>query len=454
MKSFYDLLTSYEGSSALLELDGKSYGKEELIEKVGFFREQLLNLYGDWEKRLVYLDMKERINFIFLFFALSSLGVSIVLLPVEVDSRDFLGGENLFITDNKEDESTIFVTTEGELRAKEVDFSALKTDDNDNSLYLYTSGSTGRARMIPKGVHHLLVELEELKSFLAVEKGELFYFTSPLYHIYGLLFGLLLPIYAGATTIIDYHFTPESVCDFVESREVEHFISIPSYYNFFKKIDKINVFKKCRCLVSSSAPLPVELSRSFLQEDVKIREIYGSTETGGIAHRVGAIDLNWQTFSYVNIIKKRADYESRELFIESPAISIDYSDIDGYNTGDIVIFNSAGNFQLTGRNKSFIKVGGKRVNLNFVLVKYKSYLKEVTGKIIDDHLLYIGEKNGRIFLISEESFPGTSLEVKTSMKRYLPGYAVPKLLLHMKIPRNSMGKINRKEIDNLLSNLI
>lgn len=448
MRRFYELLLNFDDKIPLFEEEGKSYYKADVLKKVELYRARLLEINCAWQGKQVYFDMKDRKSFIFLFFALSSLEAGIVLIPVEIANSEFIGEDVIYLTDNKPGPKAIYLDNEGQLNCNGIDFARVGSDESYSSLYLYTSGSTGKAKMVPKGFSHLLVELEELKGLFGVKRGEVFYYTSPLYHIYGFLFGLLLPLYCHARVILDYHFTPESVCDFVAKEPVDFFISIPSYYLFFKKIEKVALFRKCRHLISSSAPLPAAVSESFYQDGVSIREIYGSTETGGIAHRVSAVDANWQTFSYVKVVSK-----DLELSISSPAISVDYPVDTGYSTGDVVTFNDEGRFQLTGRNMSFVKIGGKRVNLNYVQVKYRSYLESLTGRAVDENSFFVGENGGKIFLISEEPFPGTSLEVKNSLKEYLPGYAIPKVLIHMQIPRNRMGKINRREIDKLLNNI-
>jgi acyl-coenzyme A synthetase/AMP-(fatty) acid ligase len=40
------------------------------------------------------------------------------------------------------------------------------------------------------------------------------------------------------------------------------------------------------------------------------------------------------------------------------------------------------------------------------------------------------------------------------LRKILPGYAVPKKILQTKIPRNTMGKINKVAIEALINNAV
>jgi acyl-coenzyme A synthetase/AMP-(fatty) acid ligase len=139
-----------------------------------------------------------------------------------------------------------------------------------------------------------------------------------------------------------------------------------------------------------------------------------------------------------------------EFKITSPAISVSYDVISGFNTGDIVNLYPKGKFRLLGRNTRFVKISGKRVDLNFVLEKIFEYLKTETSGNIKEEQLYIGEKNEKIFCIFELKFPKPSKNMKDDLKKILPGYSIPRLFISAPIPRNSMGKINKVKIEEMV----
>ena len=72
-----------------------------------------------------------------------------------------------------------------------------------------------------------------------------------------------------------------------------------------------------------------------------------------------------ELIDYVNV-KNYHPTEELELFISSPAISVEYDKEVGYCTGDIVKFIDERHFTLLGRNTRFVKIHGKRIDLGFI----------------------------------------------------------------------------------------
>ncbi len=460
-KELYSLWLEINEDTFFIEENNQKFYKKNIDEKISKLEDNLQNIF-DWENRKVYLDIKDKNLFIISFITLLKLKSKVVLVPNEIKIEDYHYKGGIFLSDNKSFEDVIFIQKDLKVIPHE-DFNAEKLESpvkNNIVLYLYTSGSTGKAKLIPKTSMNLICEVEELNKILSITKDDLFYFTPPIYHIYGFLNGFLLPLYSSAKIVLDNCFTPESIAQFVESRKITVFISIPTYYRMFSDLGLIDKFKFCQKLTSSSAPLPLDISKSFLNKDKKITEIYGSTETGGIAYRVSAENIEWKLFSYVKIFKESTDYidsqnimntnEEKEFKIISPAISVNYDKKNGFNTGDVVSFSKNGNFILLGRNIRFVKIAGKRVDLQYVLEKVKEYfIKECNLEVKDDEL-YIGEKSEKVYLIFEKKFPKTTKEIKSDLNKHLPSYAVPRILISRKIPRNNMGKINKIEIEKIL----
>jgi acyl-coenzyme A synthetase/AMP-(fatty) acid ligase len=456
-----DILYLWEKSKNFkIEENGEIFDYSWLAMMSGKIKSGLLGIDNRWENKTVYIDIKDRKIFILLFITLKILNSKIVLVPIEIASADFIAEDIVYISDNKKLNEGIFIDKYFEFHVgNNFNFSVQTGIVYDNTpLFLYTSGSTGKAKLIPKNDFNLLTELKELEKILEIKEGNVFYFTPPLYHIYGFLFGLLLPLYTNSHLMVDYHFTPESVAKFVSEHEIDFFVSIPAYYNMFCDLDLVDSFKKCKKLTSSSAPLSIEISKKFFDRGIKIIEVYGSTETGGIAHRTGAESESWKLFSYVDVINTKKGHgteieENNELIITSPAISTIYDENIGYNTGDVVEFHDTDNFILLGRNTRFVKIKGKRIDLNYITKKIMNYMKSLSNFEIKEDNLFIGEKDEVIFVIFEFNFPKNNTEMKKDLKDLLPGYAVPKYFMNMKIPRNSMGKINKVEINNLVDEM-
>ncbi|HPP04519.1 MAG TPA: AMP-binding protein [Spirochaetota bacterium] len=447
-----NFLSLFEHSNFTIENNDKIISKEELNRNITNLYENLRGISPLWKDKLVYIDIKDRVLFFILFFTLIKLEAKIVLVPNEIKEEDYLNSEDIFITDNKNNPN--FIIIDNNLTINNIpDLSDRKTHYNFDTFYLYTSGSTGKAKLIPKKFENIYIELKELKKIFNIENNWVFYFTPALYHIYGFLFGLALPIYCNATVILTQHFTPESIIEFIEKKDIDIFISIPYYYSIFEKIEKINSFKPIKNLISSSAPFPLELSKIYYENGIKVTEIYGSTETGGIAYRISAIDPEWKLFSYVKI-KSHFNEKEVELFIQSPAISIFYDTEIGYNTGDIVEFKTNNSFILLGRNTRFSKIAGKRVDLNFIQNKIIDILsKEFSITLFSDDI-YIFEKDKNIVMLYDIKEDINIEKLKHILKKHLPSYSVPRIFIKSKIPRNNMNKIDKQEVDKIYNYFI
>lgn len=454
-----DLWNNLDDKTFYLELNNKKYFKNDLENFKNIFKKniQAVTNCADYK---IHLDIKDRFLFFIVFLSLIELKSKTVIIPSEIKLEDYFFTGGIFITDNKESNDCIFLKNDFSLKIGD-NFNGIdQTEKNNTVLYLYTSGTTGKARLIPKSSINLLTELTELKKNLSICSSDIFYFTPPLYHIYGMLFGLLLPLFCSSPIILDYHFSPESIYNFIRQKNITCFISIPSYYKMFENLNLFENFKKIKRLTSSSAPLSIDVSKKFYDNGSSIVEIYGSTETGGIAYRTSAVSIEWKLFSYVKIIDQWNDYidinknnnaKQVEFKIVSPAISVEYDLINGFNTGDIVELYQDNKFTLLGRNTRFVKISGKRIDLNYIQEKIITLFKENYKININSDFIYVGEESQTIYAIIDVNGQFNSKLIKNDLKKHLSSYNIPKIMIFDKIPRNSMGKINKQKVLELIS---
>src|SRR5690606_30707708 len=82
---------------------------------------------------------------------------------------------------------------------------------NDPLATIYTSGTTGRHRPVPKTAAQLLGEAHVLSEMFEVGARSRVLATVPPHHIYGLLFGMLLPFVSGAVAIARASLHPPAI---------------------------------------------------------------------------------------------------------------------------------------------------------------------------------------------------------------------------------------------------
>ena len=326
-----------------------------------------------------------------------------------------------------------------------------KFDKSKAEMVMYTSGTTGE----PKAVYKLFLQFEnELFELVKVFGNDWIdrkvYSTVNHHHIYGLLFTALLPIATGLpfrNHRIDFPTELNSL-----SGESAVMASSPAFLKRLSaEADKPIGFKCPPIIYSSGGPLPAEVAKKACElTGMWPMEIYGSTETGGIAYRQSKNGAVWTPFE----VCKMSVAENGCLNIKSSYIL----EADGFTTGDLVELYDDGRFLLMGRSDSIVKIEEKRISLPEV----ENRLKQ-TGLVQDVRVVPMTGKRqylaAAIVLNDDgrEKFAGAS---KLSINNYFHDYLLkfientvsPKKWRYLEeLPQNTEGKIRMRDIQALFN---
>jgi acyl-coenzyme A synthetase/AMP-(fatty) acid ligase len=197
-----------------------------------------------------------------------------------------------------------------------------------------------------------------------------------------------------------------------------------------------------RLAFSSASPLDEEIAGGFHQAfSTPIVEVYGSTETGGIATRCRAEgEEAWTSYELVQWKKEKDEFQ-----IASPFLSLNLpKDDQGFaKVADRIQKMDDRRFQLEGRTDQVVKVSGKRVDLAEVEEGIKSI-----EEIADAHLLATKTESARdqiIVALVVSPLPMESIAKK--VKELLPPERVPRSIISVKeIPRTPNGKLDREKV--------
>ncbi len=227
-------------------------------------------------------------------------------------------------------------------------------------VFLQTGGSTGQPRLWQKTARNLLGEVFFHVHGLQVGPGDHVLATVPPHHIYGLLFSVLLPLFSGATVERVSPFFPREIAEHIEKTAATILVSTPTHLRALAAAPPST--HHLRLVLSSGAPLAEADSAGFFaRTGLWPLEVYGSTETGGIAvRRQDLADSAWAPLPGVDC---RAEGEA--LAVRSPYVSSGTRrDADGFfRVADLANIRPDGRFDLLGRDDGVVKVGGKRVEL-------------------------------------------------------------------------------------------
>ncbi|MEX1032909.1 MAG: AMP-binding protein [Cellvibrionaceae bacterium] len=333
----------------------------------------------------------------------------------------------------------------------------LTLDRDQLVLEIFTSGSSGEPQAIKKFLYQLSEEvanLERLWGGLAPDTATVG--TVSHHHIYGLLFRVLWPLAGGRCFDSD-------LSDYLEALNIHPagwgkilLVSSPSHLSRIpEQTDWTGLQNRCRGIFSSGAPLPCDasLAASRLLGHAPI-EVYGSSETGGIAYRQQAAEreVSWQAVPGITLA---LDDATACLKIRSPYLP-PMSDTEWHLTSDRVNLAANGQFQLLGRVDRIAKVEGKRVSLTEMEKRLRSH-----PAVEEARVLVLAAKRTEIaaaVVLNEAGARQLQSQGRRAMNTELGGYlrqqferpVVPRRWRYpAELPVDNQGKITQQNLADL-----
>ena len=344
----------------------------------------------------------------------------------------FLSGQKLVLFDEKHKQLTDFYT--------KTDINTVEgIQDIDAQVLFFTSGSSGFPLGAFKSRENILQEIEVLKKLVKKKKINKIIVTVPFIHIYGILAGLLLPFYLqDITLVVKEDFLPYELLAEISSEECL-IITTPV---FIKALAKLNAEfdLSSSMFISSTGPLQSDdVHRVQTKYNTSVMQVFGSTETGGIAYKFG-VTTKWRTLDKVKI---RVDNE--RLSVESPFVSL-YT-LEGqiqslgvpFLTEDIIELDS-NTFTLLGRSNKLIKIAGKRISalaIESILEEIPQVRKAVICIVYKKDLL----RSEQILITLEASEEIKKSLIRQKIKECYGTLSIPFSVEYIeKINLSSMGK--------------
>jgi acyl-coenzyme A synthetase/AMP-(fatty) acid ligase len=253
-------------------------------------------------------------------------------------------------------------------------------------LVLYTSGTTGAAQAIPKKLAQMAHEVATLEKQVGKLLGAAeIVATVSHQHIYGLLFRVLWPLVAGRALHARSYPYFEEFMPVVSSRDCV-LVSSPAHLQRLPENPSCSeVRQRLRAVFSSGGPLTFEVAQEAnrLLGSVPI-EVYGSSETGGIAWRQQRtrIDEAWVPFPGVTW---RIEAQDAVLEVRSPNLPDDA----WFRMADRVEPVGADRFLLKGRIDRIAKIEGKRISLTAIETAL------ISSRLVADARVVVMESSAR-----------------------------------------------------------
>jgi hypothetical protein len=222
-------------------------------------------------------------------------------------------------------------------------------------MVVFTSGSSGTPNRIFKTPEQLYREATLLQQVFgdALPADTRFAGTVPHHHMFGLPFRLIWPLWAGYPIISEPYRYPEELGRLKTEPHV--LISSPPTLKRLAQLEKFSSPASFLATFSAGSPLHDSVAAICATRlATRVIEIYGSTETGSVVHRI-APGGTWREQPGVTL----ALDEHGCLKLRSPLLSDD----DWFQTQDTAVLDADG-WRLTGRADRVAKIEGRRVALD------------------------------------------------------------------------------------------
>ncbi|MFG3087978.1 acyl-CoA synthetase [Streptomyces antibioticus] len=350
-------------------------------------------------------------------------------------------------------------------------------DDEAPALVVYTSGTTGppKGAVLPRRA--VATTLDALAAAWRWTGDDVLVHGLPLFHVHGLVLGILGPLRRGGSVRHLGRFSTEGVARELNSGATMLF-GVPTMYHRIAEAlpeepELVKALAGARLLVSGSAALPVhDHERIAAATGRRVIERYGMTETlmntaaradgearpGTVGVPLPGVELRLveEDGSLVTAL----DGESvGEIQVRGPNLFTEYLNrpdataaaftADGwFRTGDVAVRDPDGQVRIVGRKATdLIKSGGYKIGAGEIenaLLEHPGVREAaVTGEPDDD----LGERIvAWVVPVDPQAPPGTA-ELADHVARRLAPHKRPRVVRHLDaLPRNDMGKIMKRAL--------
>ncbi len=352
-----------------------------------------------------------------------------------------------------------------------------RTSGEDPALIVYTSGTTGppKGAVIPRrAVAHTLDALADAWQWTA---DDVLVHGLPLFHVHGLVLGILGPLRRGGSVRHLGRFDTEGVARELTEGATMLFGVPTMYHRIAQALPGTPRLAKAlggaRLLVSGSAALPVhDHERITAATGQRVVERYGMTETlmntsvradgepraGTVGVPLPGVELRLVEEDGVPVashdgetvgeIQVRGPNLFSEYLGRPDATAAAFTEDGWFRTGDMAVRDPDGYVRIVGRKATdLIKSGGYKIGAGEIenaLLEHPGVREAaVTGEPDAD----LGERIVAWIVAEDPQSPPTARELADHVARRLAPHKRPRVVHHLTaLPRNDMGKVMKRAL--------
>lgn len=340
---------------------------------------------------------------------------------------------------------------------------------DDIALVLHTSGTTSRPKIVPLRQRNVCASARNVAAALALAPTDRALNIMPLFHIHGLIAGVLAPLSVGGAVACSPGFNALKFFGWMSECKPTWYTAVPTMHQaiLMRARNHADIIKQnpLRFIRSSSSAMPPQVIHEL--EEVfgaPLIEAYGMTEA---AHQMASNPLP-PAVRKPGTVGRAAGPEVcildddgqpappntiGEIAIRGPNVMAGYENNPKANaeaftngwfrTGDQGVMDEDGYVALTGRLKEIINRGGEKISpreVDEVLMDHPAVQQCLTFAVPHDKL---GEEVA-VVVVLREGIEATAVELRDYAATRLADFKVPKkVVFRAEIPKGATGKLQR-----------
>ncbi len=334
---------------------------------------------------------------------------------------------------------------------------------DDVALVLHTSGTTARPKQVPLTHANLVASAHAVAATLALSPADRALHLMPLFHIHGLVAGLLAPLAAGGSLFVPPGYSALRFFAWLEEARATWYTAVPTMHQgILARADRnrdVLSRARLRFIRSSSASLAPSVMQALEGAfSAPVVEAYGMTEA---AHQMTSNPLPPAARVPGSVglpAGPEVSIQDGEVCVRGPSIMKGYDGDpaataaafsgDWFRTGDLGAFDGQGHLRLTGRKKEMINRGGEKIaprEVDEALLAHPAVAQAVTFALPDPRY---GEDVAAAVVLRADA---SERELQGHVRARLADFKVPRRILFVDaIPTGPTGKPVRIGLARLL----
>ncbi|NKI43125.1 acyl-CoA synthetase [Streptomyces physcomitrii] len=351
--------------------------------------------------------------------------------------------------------------------------------EDDPALVVYTSGTTGPPKGAVLSRRAVAATLDALADAWQWTEEDVLVHALPLFHVHGLILGVLGPLRRGGAVRHLGRFGTEAVARELTKGGTMLFGVPTMYHRIAESLETepelVEGLRRARLLVSGSAALPVhDHERIHAATGCRVIERYGMTETlittsvradgrpraGTVGVPLAGVELRLVD-EQDGLVPEDDPEGVGEIQVRGPNLFTSYLNRPEataeafapggwFRTGDVAVREADGYVRIVGRKATdLIKSGGYKIGAGEIenaLLEHPGVREAaVTGEPDAD----LGERVLAWIVPADPAAPPALAELSDHVAARLSPYKRPRAVRYLdRLPRNDMGKVLKRTLGN------